>query len=54
MGVSDFVVYVWLFPVAVQIVLPLIILVGSMVIKLPMSLLSREKTINIADQAFVR
>ena len=52
MDVGDFALYAWLFPVVVQIALPLAVLLGWMVIKLPLSLLGREKSTTLAEQAF--
>ena len=52
MGISDVVLYAWLYPVVIQIVLPLAVLFGWMVIKLPLSLLGREKSTTLAEQAF--
>ena len=51
MGISDFAPYAWLFPVVVQIVIPLVVLLGWMVIKLPLSLFGRERPTTLAEQA---
>jgi hypothetical protein len=51
MGASDIALYAWLFPVIGQIVLPLVVLFGWMVIKLPLSLLGRDKSTTLAEQA---
>lgn len=51
MSASDVALYAWLFPVVVQIVLPLVVLLGWMVIKLPLSLFSRDKSTTFAEQA---
>ncbi len=39
MEISNYIVYLWLFPVVLQIILPLVTLCGWMVMKLPAILL---------------
>ncbi len=39
---ADFAPYVWLFPVVLQIVLPLVVLSGWLVLKLPLLLFGRR------------
>ena len=50
MDVGDFALYAWLLPVVVQIVLPLALFCGWLVIKLPLMLLGRDKPTTLAEQ----
>ena len=44
MDVGDFAFYVWLLPVVLQIVLPLTLFLGWVVIKMPMLVLGKAKS----------
>ncbi len=43
MKISDYLVYLWILPVVLQIILPLVILCGWLVIKLPALLFGFKK-----------
>ena len=51
MSPIEYVVLLLFFPVVLQIVLPLMVLCGWMVLKLPLSLLRRGETTTLAEQA---
>jgi len=52
MSFTDFVVYAWLFPVALQILLPLVLFCGCTVMKLPALLFGFKKSTTKAEPAF--
>ena len=51
MSPSEYLILLLFFPVVLQIVLPLLVLCGWMVIKLPLSLLGRDATTTLAKEA---
>ena len=52
MNISDFIVYLWLFPVVLQILLPLAVLCGWTVIKLPVLLIGNKRPAHKAAPIF--
>jgi len=54
MNFGDFAVSLWLIPVAVQILLPLVILCGWMVFKIPFLLFGAKPSMSNVEPSFAR
>jgi len=54
MHIGDYFVYFWLIPVFSQIIIPLLMLCGWTVLKLPSLVASSKATVNNAEPSFAR